>query len=48
MGKKLKKKAPKKKKTSQKNYDCGRIDWGICGSNISDSESPQNEDEKEK
>jgi len=31
MGKKLKKKVPKKKKTSQKSYDSGRIDWGICG-----------------
>jgi len=38
-GKKLKKKAPKKKKTSQKNYDSGRIDWVICGRSTSDSES---------
>ena len=48
MGKKLKKKVPKKKKTSQKSYDSGRIDWGICGSNSSYSESPQNEDEQAK
>jgi len=39
MGKKLKKKAPKKKKSSQKNYDSGRIDWGLCGRSSSDSES---------
>ena len=48
MGKKLKKKAPKKKNTSQKNYDSGRIHWGICGRSTSDSESLQNEDEHEK
>ena len=45
MGKKLKKKAPKKKKTSQKNYDSGRIDWGLGIRSSSDSESFQNEDE---
>ena len=45
MGKNLKKKVPKKKKTSQKSYDSGRIDWGICGRSTSDSESLQNEDE---
>ena len=45
MGKKLKKKAHKKKKTSQKNYDSGRIDWGLCWRSTSDSESFQNEDE---
>ena len=49
MGKKLKKKAPKKKKTSQKNYDSGRIDWGLgirsSSGSKSDSESFQNEDE---
>ena len=44
MGKKLKKKAPKKKNTSQKSYDSGRIDWGICGRSTSDLESLQNED----
>ena len=44
MGKKLKK-APKQKKTYQKNYDSGRIDWGLCGRSTSDSESFQNEDE---
>ena len=44
MGKKLKKKAPKKKKSSQKNYDSGRIHWGLCGRSSSDSESFQNED----
>ena len=48
MGKKLKKKAPKKNKTSQKSYDSGRIDWGICGRITSDSESLQNEDEQAK
>ena len=48
MGKKLKKKASKKKKTSQRNYDSGRIDWELCGSNYSYSESSQNEDEQEK
>jgi len=48
MRNKLKKKAPKQKKTSQKNYDNGRIDWGLCRSTSnseSDSESFQNEDE---
>jgi len=49
MGKKLAKKVPKQKKTSQKNYDSGRIDWGLCGRSTSDSESDsesfQNEDE---
>ena len=39
MGKKLKKKAHKKKKTSQKNYDSGRIDWGLGIRSSSDSES---------
>ena len=41
MGKKLRKKAPKKKKSPQKNYDSGRIDWGlgIRSSSESDSES---------
>ena len=47
MGKKLKKKAHKKKKTSQKNYDSGSIDWGICGRSTSDSESLHDEDEQE-
>jgi len=47
MGKKLKKKSPKKKKTSQKNYNSGSIDWGICGRSTSDSESLQNEDEQD-
>ena len=48
MEKKCKKKETKKKKTSQKNYDSGRIDWGLCRSTSnseSDSESFQNEDE---
>jgi len=46
MGKKLKKKAPNKKKSSQKNYDSGRINWGLCISTSElDSESFQNEDE---
>ena len=49
MGKKLKKKAHKKKKTSQKKYDSGRIDWGLgirsSSDSDSDSESFQNEDE---
>ena len=48
MGRKLKKKAPQKKKTSQRNYDSGRIDWGICGRSTSDLESLQNEDEQAK
>jgi len=39
MGKKLKKKAHKKKKTSQKDYDSGRIDWGLGIRGSSDSES---------
>ena len=39
MGKKLKKKAHKKKKTSQKNYDSGRIDQGLGIRSSSDSES---------
>jgi len=40
MGKKLKKKEPQKKKTSQRNYDSGRDDLPLCGSNSSDSVSP--------
>ena len=48
MGKKLKKKASKKKKTSQKSYDSGKIDWWICGRSTSDSEPLQNEDEQVK
>ena len=47
MGKKLKKKASKKKKSSQKNYDSGCMDWGICGRSISRLESLQNEDEQD-
>ena len=39
MGKKLKKKAHKKKKTSQKIYDSGRVDWGLGIRSSSDSES---------
>jgi len=45
---KLKRKVPQKKKTYQRNYDSGRINWGICGSNTSYLESPQNEDERAK
>ena len=49
MGRKLKKKAHKQKKTSQKNYDNGRIDWGLGVRSSQDSESEsesfQNEDE---
>jgi len=49
MGKKLKKKAPKKKKSSQKIYDGGRIDWGLgirsSSDSKSDSKSFQNGDE---
>ena len=48
MGKQLKKKAPQKKKTSQRNCDSGRYDWPLCRSNSSDLESPQNEDEQAK
>ena len=50
MGKKLKKKIPKQKKTSQKNYDSGRINWGLCRSTSdsdSGSESLQKEDEED-
>ena len=43
MGKKLKKKASKKKKTSQKNYDSGRIYWGLGIRTSSDSESDEDE-----
>ena len=39
MGKKLKKKSHKKKKISQRNYDSGRIDWGLGIRSSSDSES---------
>jgi hypothetical protein len=39
MGNKLKKKESKKKKSSQKNYDNGRIDWGLGIRSSSDSES---------
>jgi len=45
MGKKLKKKALQKKKTHQRNNNSQRDNWLLCGSNSSDSESPQNEDE---
>ena len=52
MGKKLNKKAHKQKKTSQKNYDSGRIDWGLGVRSSSDSksdlESLHNEDEQAK
>jgi len=48
MGKKLKKKEPQKKKASRRNCDVGRDYWGLCGSNSSDSESPQNKDEQAK
>lgn len=47
MGKKLRKKAPKKNKTSQKNFDNGSINWGLCGRRTFDSESLQNEDEQD-
>jgi len=43
-----KKKAPLKKKASQRNCYSGRDNWGVCGSNSLDSESPQNEDEQAK
>lgn len=45
MGKKHKKKALQKKK---RNCDSGRDYWTLCGSNSSNSESPQNEYEQEK
>ncbi len=48
MGKKLKKKAPQKKKTSQRDSDSGRDDLPLCISNSLDLESTQNEDEQEK
>ena len=47
MGKKLKKKAPQKKKTSQRNSDSRRDNWPLGGSKYLDSESPQIEDEQE-
>ena len=39
MGKNLKKKSPKQRKASQKNYDNGRIDWVLGIRSSSDSES---------
>ena len=33
-----------KKKTFQKSYDSGRIDWGICGRSTLDSEPLQDEE----
>jgi hypothetical protein len=48
MGKKQKKRAPQKKKTYQRNYDSGIVDWPLCGRKYLDSESPQNEDEQAK
>ena len=45
MGKKLKKKEPKKNKSSQNNYESRGIDWGLGIRSSSDSESFQNEDE---
>jgi len=44
MGKKLKKKAPQKKKTAQRKSDNKRDNWPLGGSKYSDSESPQIED----
>ena len=46
MGKKLKKKAPQKKKTTQRNNKNRRDNWPLGGSKYSDSESPQIEDEQ--
>jgi len=48
MGKKLKKKVPQKKKTSQRNSDDRRDNWPSGGSKYSDSESPQIEYEQAK
>jgi len=48
MGKKLKKKAPQKKKTAQRNSDSRRDSGFLGGSKYSDSESPQFEDEQAK
>ena len=48
MGKKLKKKAPWKNKTSQRNSDNRRDNWLLGGSKYSDSESPQIEYEQAK
>ena len=48
MGKKQKKKTPQKNKTYQRNYDSGRGNWPLCGSNSSNLESPQNEYEQAK
>jgi hypothetical protein len=44
MGKKLKKKAHRKKKTSQKIYDSGRVDWGLGIRSSSDSDSDSESD----
>ena len=46
MGKKLKKKAPQKKKTSQRNSDSRRDNWPLAGSKNSHSESSQIEHEQ--
>ena len=48
MGKKLKKKAPEKKKRNQRNSDSRRDNWPLGGSKYSDSESPQIEDKQAK
>ena len=47
MGKKLKKKAPQKKNTAQRNGDSKRDNWPLYGSKDSDSKSPQDEQENE-
>lgn len=47
MGKKLRKKAPQKRKTSQRNSDSRRDNWALCGSKYSDLESPHIEDDQE-
>jgi len=39
-GKEAKEENTSKEKASQRNCESGRDDWGLCGSNSSDSESP--------
>ncbi len=46
MGKKLKNKAPQKKKTAQRNSDSRRDNWPLGGSKYSNFESPQIKDEQ--
>ena len=47
MGKKLKKKEPQKKNTTQRNGDNKRDNWPLDGSKDLDSKSPQDEEANE-